>query len=143
MASDLVEKYIRDGFTTNEILDLLENSHGFKVSKRTIERILCKKHLWQCKNKTDVAEVATFIEQQLGTLGQYHDYRWMHQKCWGNGIVTDREAVRLLLRILDDEGVNLRARNRLRRHVYHNYAWHIDGYDKIKPFGIAISGCYG
>ncbi|MED6239288.1 hypothetical protein ATANTOWER_004438 [Ataeniobius toweri] len=21
------------------------------------------------------------------------------------------------------------------------YVWHIDGYDKIKPFGIAISGC--
>ena len=22
-----------------------------------------------------------------------------------------------------------------------NYAWHCDGYDKLKPFGIAIQGC--
>ncbi|MEQ2258982.1 hypothetical protein XENORESO_005113 [Xenotaenia resolanae] len=64
----------------------------------------------------------------------------MHQRCWGNGIVTDRETVRLLIRLLDDECVNLRARNRLWRPVS-QYVWHIDGYDKFKPFGIAISGC--
>jgi len=22
-----------------------------------------------------------------------------------------------------------------------NYLWHVDGYDKLKPFGMAISGC--
>ena len=69
----------------------------------------------------------------------------MHQKCWLNNIITDRETFRILLRLLDSEGVDLRSRNRLRRRVYHsrgpNYVWHIDGYDKIKPFGIAISGC--
>ncbi|KAF3854078.1 hypothetical protein F7725_014766 [Dissostichus mawsoni] len=113
--------------------------------KRTLERILCKKQLWRRKNKTDVAEVATFIEQQLETSGQCHGYRWMHQKCWLHGIVTDRETVRIPLQLLDGEGVDLRSRNRLRRRIYHscgpNYVWHIDGYDKLKSFGIAISGC--
>lgn len=59
--------------------------------------------------------------------------------------MTDRETVRLLLQLLDGEGVDLRSRNRLRRHVYHShgpsYVWQIDGYDKVKPFGIAISVC--
>lgn len=145
MAGELAEKYFRNGHMTNEILHLLVDSHGLNLSKRTLERILCKKGLWRRKNKTDVVEVAEFIEQQLDTSGQYHGYRWMHQKCRLNNIVTDRETVQILMRLLDSEGVDLRSRNRLRRRVYHsrgpNYVWHIDGYDKIKPFGIAISGC--
>ncbi|ROJ57643.1 hypothetical protein DPX16_23842 [Anabarilius grahami] len=119
--------------------------HVIALSKRSLERILSKNKLWRRKNKTDVAEVAAFIEQQLQTSGQCHGYRWMHQKCWLNGIITDRETVRVLLRLLDGEGVDLRSRNRLRRRVYHsrgpNFVWHIDGYDKLKPFGIGISGC--
>lgn len=61
------------------------------------------------------------------------------------GLITDRETVRLLLRLMDGGGVDLRARHRLRRRVYvsrgPNYVWHIDGYDKLKPYGICISGC--
>ncbi|KAK0140895.1 hypothetical protein N1851_012509 [Merluccius polli] len=141
---EYIEEYFRRGFTTNEMFDLLAVSHGVILSKRTLERCLSKKRFWRRKNKTDVVEVAAFIEQ-LESAGQCQGYRWMHQKCWLNGIVTDRETVRILLRLLDGEGVDLRSRNRLRRRVYHscgpNYVWHIDGYDKLKPFGIAISGC--
>ena len=144
MDCEYIEDFFKRGFTTDEILTLLAESHGIVLSKRTLERILSKKQLWRRKNKTDVAELATFIEQQLETSGQCHGYRWMHQKCWLHGIVTDRETVRILLQLLDGEGVDLRSRNRLRRRVYHscgpNYVWHIDGYDKLKPFGIAISG---
>ncbi|XP_062422189.1 uncharacterized protein LOC134102881 [Pungitius pungitius] len=144
MEFQYIEDYFKRGFTTDEILQLLSSLHGIVLSKRTLERILNKKQLWRRKNKTDVAEVATFIEQQLETSGQCHGYRWMHQKCWLHGIITDRETVRILLQLLDGEGVDLRSRNRLRRRVYHscgpNYVWHIDGYDKLKPFGIAISG---
>ena len=49
--------------------------HIILLSKRTLERILNKKYLWWRKNKTNVAEVATFIEQQLETSGQCHGYR--------------------------------------------------------------------
>ncbi len=124
-----IKEYFKRGFT-NKILALLAERHGIALSKRALERILSKNQLWRRKNKTDVAEVAAFIEQQLQTSGQSHGYRWMHQKCWLNGIVTDRETVRVLLRLLDGEGVNLRARNRLRRRVYHsrgpNFVWHVD-----------------
>ncbi|XP_030585163.1 uncharacterized protein LOC115780219 [Archocentrus centrarchus] len=143
--NEQIAKYFQRGFTNDEILALLAESHGIIISKRTLERILHKNRLWRRKNKTEVEEVAAFIQAQLENSGQSHGYRWMHQKCWMNGIVTDRETVRLLLRLLDGEGVDLRSRRRLRRRVYHsrgpNYVWHIDGYDKLKPFGIAISGC--
>ena len=40
--------------------------------------------------------------------------------------------------------MNTRSRRRLRRRVYTakgpNYLWHIDGYDKLKPFGFCIHG---
>ncbi len=47
-------------------------------------------------------------------------------------------------RILDPEGVNIRKQRRLKRRLYRNpgpnYAIHIDGYDKLKPYGFAIHG---
>ena len=48
------------------------------------------------------------------------------------------------MKIFDPEGVKHRLRHRLRRRVYRskgpNYLWHIDGYDKLKPFGFCIHG---
>lgn len=42
-------------------------------------------------------------------------------------------------------GVELRGRRRLCRRSYFakgpNYIWHLDSYDKLKPFGICINGC--
>lgn len=49
-----------------------------------------------------------------------------------------------MLKILDPEGVQLRSRHRLQRRKYKtagpNHIWHIDGYDKLKPFGFCIHG---
>ncbi|KAG5884206.1 hypothetical protein JTB14_030808 [Gonioctena quinquepunctata] len=60
-------------------------------------------------------------------------------------MVVQQESVRLALNILDPEGVTLCRRNRLRRREYFskgpNFLWHIDSYDKLKPYGIAINGC--
>lgn len=71
-------------------------------------------------------------------------YRLMHQKLRSIGITVDRETVRLGLKYLDPEGVESRKSHRLRRRKYvnkgPNYLWHIDGYDKLKPFGLAIHG---
>ena len=68
----------------------------------------------------------------------------MHLKCVHNGYVVTQETVRELLHIFDPAGVKQRQRHRLLRRVYlnvgPNYLWHIDGYDKLKPFGICIHG---
>ena len=50
-----------------------------------------------------------------------------------------------MLRIVDPAGVDRRLRNRPRRRNYRgegpNYIWHVDGYNKLKPFGFCIHGC--
>ena len=55
-----------------------------------------------------------------------------------------RDTVRQLLLVLDPDGVMSRKKRRLRRRVYVNkgphYLVHVDGYDKLKPYGSAIHG---
>ena len=49
-----------------------------------------------------------------------------------------------VLEEVDPEGCELRKAHRLKRRTYHclgpNDTWHIDGYDKLKPFGFPIHG---
>ena len=56
-----------------------------------------------------------------------------------------RDTVLGLMQLLDPEGIACRKRNRLKRRRYinpgPNFTWHMDSYDKLKPYGIAINGC--
>jgi len=60
-------------------------------------------------------------------------------------LMLTQETVRQLMCLLDPEGVTLRKHRRLQRRSYYsggpNAVWHIDGYDKLKKYGIAIHGC--
>lgn len=50
-----------------------------------------------------------------------------------------------IMRRLDPQGVELRRSHRLQRRVYvskgPNFCWHMDGYDKLSPFGFHLHGC--
>ena len=67
-----------------------------------------------------------------------------------------------LMRVVDAQGVHMRSNRRFSRRNYHskvwllieevmlfiiilfkgpNYVWHMDGYDKLTPFGFCIHGC--
>jgi hypothetical protein len=54
------------------------------------------------------------------------------------------ETVRLILKQLDPASVAYRRHNRLMRRTYvsrgPNHCWHVDGYDKLVPYGFGISG---
>ena len=54
-------------------------------------------------------------------------------------------GVNLALRESDREHVDKRQCRRLRRRKYRNpvrnYVWHINGHDKLKPYGVSIRGC--
>ncbi|CAL9694886.1 unnamed protein product [Knipowitschia caucasica] len=62
-----------------------------------------------------------------------------------HSIVVRRDDVMRLMKSLDPAGTENRSRHRFVRRAYcsggPNDTWHVDGYDKLKPFGIAISGC--
>ena len=51
----------------------------------------------------------------------------------------------MLLSQMDEVGTVRRKSRRLSRRLYFskgpNFLWHIDGYDKLKPYSICIHGC--
>ena len=142
--AELIHVYFHLGFSFNEIMDVLAHHHQIILSKRTLNRILHRLHLYRRKNKSDMLEVTLFILELLHEYSSLHGYRFIHLACVRNGFVVSRDDVRLLLTVLDPVGVSKRSAKKLRRRVYHargpNCVWHMDGYDKLKPYGLCISG---
>ena len=60
------------------------------------------------------------------------------------GFCVPRNLMKRILKDIDPEGTDSQRRHRLRRRIYRNpgpnYAWHIGGHDKLRPFGFAIHG---
>lgn len=143
--SAIVSIYFFWGFQQKEILALLVAQNGIIMCARTLRNILRKNRLYRRKYYSDIVDVACFIMGELNGSGMMHGYRFMHLKCIQQGFVVKRETVRQLLAILDPVGVAYRRAGRLRRRLYRNpgpnFLWHVDGYDKLKPYGLCISGC--
>ena len=141
---DCIEKYFFMGFAYSEIVCLLAVEHNRAISVRTLKRILQKHGLFRRKHYSDDLDVQNVIRDEIITSGQLHGYRWMWLKCLQMGLVVKKERIRHLLHIMDPAGVELRRSRKLRRRRYNskgpNFCWHIDGYDKLKPFGFCING---
>ena len=143
--NDIVESYFRLGIDYTEILLYLVFFHGITLSLRQLKRVLKAKGLGRRRTPSDAREVCQAVEEELSGSGSNIGYRQMTQLLVNDyGLVVHRETVRELLKILDPEGVELRARRSLKRRQYRtkgpNHLWHIDGYDKLKPFGFCIHG---
>ncbi len=136
---DLVKSYFRLGFNNKEIICLLAHQHGVIISKRTLQR------LFRRKNLTDIEEIASFVQSEMATSGRLQGYRWLHLRAIQRGYVVSQETMRMVIKEIDPEGVEPRRARRLRRRQYFsrgpNALWHMDSYDKLKPYGIAINGC--
>ena len=56
-----------------------------------------------------------------------------------------RDTIMHLIRHIDPDGVSARKSRKLKRRKYHslgpNHCWHVDGYDKLKPYGFPIHAC--
>jgi len=145
LREDLIYLYFHLGLSNKEILACLAHGHGIVISIRTLKRITSRLQLYRRKNHSDILEVALFILKQCEGQEQFFGYRWLHAKCIEQGLTVSQDTVRFLQSFIDPEGVSLRKRKRLRRRKYVNYGpnavWHIDGNDKLKPFGIGIHGC--
>jgi len=141
--SDVLKLLYGEGLLLNDIAVLIRHA-GYNVSDRHLRRTLAKLGL-QRRRFSDIADVAAYISNALDGYGSLHGYRFMYERCLANGLRPRKEDVRLLLRALDPEGVNFRKARRLKRRTYFasgpNYIWHIDSYDKLKPYGLCINGC--
>ena len=80
--------------------------------------------------------------QFVGRLGGYRSMtaalRQRHH------LRVSHQLIRLILHQVDPVGVESRRSHRLVRRTYvsrgPNHLWHIDGYDKLRPYGFLISG---
>ena len=142
---DLICYYFYKGFAYLDICRFLLQYHGIKMSLSTLKRRMKQLNLKDKIRNT----MLILCEMKSLHFSKVHIVLVDNRSIWHslqlNGTRVPRRVVRLLLRKLDPEGVAERRRHRLKRRTYHNpgpnYAWHCDGYDKLKPFGFAIHGC--
>ena len=141
---EIVSLYFRLGLSNKEILHFLAHQHHTVISLRTLKRIMKRSNLFRRKNFTDIVDVALFLVDELENSGKLLGYKLMHLKCRQEGLVVTQDTVRMLLHVLDPAGIALRRRHRLQRREYlncgPNFLWHMDSYDKLKPYGLCING---
>ncbi|XP_071134131.1 uncharacterized protein [Mytilus edulis] len=142
---DLVRYYFSRLYTTKEICGFLMLYHGIIMSLSTIERIKRRLRLRRRQNQAPILLVCQKIYELRANGFTNVGYKSMWRLLNSNyNITVSQENVRNCLGFIDTNGVSLRRRHRLQRRSYYNsgpnYLIHIDGYDKIKPYGIAIHG---
>lgn len=143
---ELIQKYFTEGHNYEVIIDFLATNYNISLSLSTLKRRLHMLGLTRRHNYTPFATVETAISEELKGTGQLLGYRAMWQTLTQKySLVVRRDHVMHLMRELNASGVQSRSRRRFVRRAYHsrgpNEVWHVDGYDKLKPFGIAIRGC--
>ncbi len=147
---DIIRYYFNSGYSYKEIILFLERQHGLKISYRTLIRRLNQFGLRRRHNK-DTQEYNTTVEivrQQISQIvrgpGSLFGYRNLWHLLQLEGLHVPRSVVQFWLKEIDPEGSRLRKKQRLQRRQYNNpgpnYAWHIDGYDILKPWGFPIHG---
>ncbi|XP_077864797.1 uncharacterized protein LOC144350485 [Saccoglossus kowalevskii] len=143
----LIKKYFNACYTNEEIIASLFLLHGNIVSLRHLKRLLKKYGLKRRKTITlpDIENIIAAIETELQSSGKCIGYKAMWKRLkLKYGLMVNRDLVLDLLNILDPEGIERRTKHRLLRRKYvvpgPNFIWHIDGYDKLKPFGFAVHG---
>ena len=140
---ELVRYYHNLLYTSKEICGFLLLVHNIMMSLSTFKRL--RRRLNLVRRRTPVRAVINEImelrSQGLVNLGYRAMWRVLNIS---RNINVSQETVRICLKEIDGHGVALRTLNRLIRRQYFNrgpnYMIHVDGYDKLKPYGIAIHG---
>ena len=141
---NVLKNYFTAGFSYKEICNFVFRFHRIKITIRHLNCLLRQCNLQRRGNHSNINTVIKFIQDELKGCSSCFGYQYMLQKLRSSGLTADKETIRLILKSLDPVGVDKRKRRKLKRREYHSFdpthIWHIDGYDKLKPFEIAIHG---
>ena len=141
---NVLKNYFTAGFSYKEICNFLFRFYRIKITIRHLNRLLRQCNLQRRGNHSNIKTLIRFIQDELMGSSSCFGYRYMLQKLRSSGLTADKVTVSLILKSLDPVGSDRRKRRKLTCHEYHsfgsNHTWHIDGYDKLKSFGIAIHG---
>ncbi|XP_069129255.1 uncharacterized protein [Argopecten irradians] len=140
-------EYAKRNLSYWEIALLLQKQCGVKLSANAIGKRL--KKLGSPSKRGPLRhtdnEIRQAVQNALAECPITVGYRHMTDILRSKGYHVRRDTVMQVLRELDPIGVHFRHRRRIRRKVYcsagPNNVWHVDGYDKLKPYGFAIHGC--
>ena len=142
---NLIMTYFTRGYRYEEIRAVLTHKHEITISIRHLSREIARLNLHRYGHHSPLADVVNFISNEIDRSGQQHGYRFMYKKCLSAGLRVNRDTVMEALRLIDPDGVDLRKRHRLIRRRYYsrgpNQTWHVDGWDKLVPYGIGVSAC--
>ena len=134
----MIQHYFQQGYYYSENLHTLFTLHGVVIS------LLRIRDLYRKENSYNVNDVIEFIKTELNGSGSEIGYRQMHQRCIQGGLRVTKKTVATIIKELDPEWIELRRRKHLRKRLYFargpNWVWHIDGYNKLKPYGFNIHG---
>ncbi|KAL6486342.1 hypothetical protein MHYP_G00057340 [Metynnis hypsauchen] len=138
--------YFRESHSYDVIVDMMASLHGVNISLRCLKTKFKEAGLYRRKEYSSTNAVRNAIRLELYGPGQLFGYRTMWQVLKQKyNLRVKRDDVMVLVRELNPRGCEMRARRRFVRRTYHsmgpNYIWHADGYDKLKPYGLALSGC--
>lgn len=141
----LIRQYFDLGYTYKEIIMSLLCSHGIVLSLRHLKRLIRRMGLRRRRVDSPIADVIAAIIYEVNSSGRCLGYRAMWRRLLHeHGLRIKRDTVLELMWLIDAEGVQRRKAKRLLRRRYcspgPNFIWHVDGYDKLKPFGFAIHG---
>ena len=143
----IITYYFNRGFEYSEILLFLVKHQNHHISYSTLLRRLRQYGLSRQKqpSEDELKAVRKRIEEIIDGPGSMGGYRTVWHTLELEGLRVPRIVVQEIIRELDPEGTELRKSHCLKRRQYHNpgpnYAWHVDGYDKLKPWGFPIHGC--
>ena len=142
----MLRYYFQHGYDYNTIMDFLAKFHDIVISRRTLFNRLKKYGLRRRGCEGDVNLIWELIRRELDGCGSLLGYRAVWKRLRSKyGIEVPRLIVQKLLKELDPEGSKHRKAHCLQRRAYLNpgpiFCWHIDGYDKLKPYGFPIHGC--
>jgi len=142
---EIIRYYFFRGFSYEEIRMFLQRKHAIEISISTLKRRIKSYGLRRKQVDYDIAQVREAIVSIGNGHGSLLGYRSVWHALRLRGIQVPRLVVQELLREIDPEGTEQRKAHRLKRREYRNpgpnYAWHCDGYDKLKPYGFPIHGC--
>ena len=91
-------------------------------------------------------DVINILKQEMNVSGECVGYSTMWKRLVkDHGLAVKRTEVMKIMKHLSPQATEERKAHRLKRRIYTlkgpNYVWHVDGYDKLKPFGFCIHGC--
>lgn len=142
---EILKSYFAKGFSYQKILQMLAKYHDTHISMRTLQQRLYNLGLKRRNISYNREEVRQAIIDHCNGPGSSGGYRSVWHALSLKGLHVPRGVVAEIYREVDPDGTVERRAKRLQRRRYvnpgPNFAWHADGYDKLKPYGFPIHGC--